>query len=106
MADWFHILGPCVGNTRSIGRIGFGGFCLGDSPVGVRFARNVSSFPAAVNAASTWNRTLMYHHNITPTKSVSLDKDIYERAAAMGREFYDKGVHIALAPMMNIVRSP
>jgi len=81
--------GPCVGNTPAISRMNFTGLCLQDSPLGVRFALNVSAFPAAINVASTWNRSLMY-----------------ERAAALGAEFRGKGAHVALGPMMNIARVP
>nr|BAE43955.1 membrane beta-glucosidase 1 [Physarum polycephalum] len=79
--------GQCVGNIPSIPRVNFSGFCLEDSPTGVRFALNVTAFPAAVNVAATWNRSL-----------------IYERYAAFGSEFKTKGAHIALAPMMNMGR--
>lgn len=79
--------GPCVGNTPALSRVKFPGFCLEDSPTGVRFVDKASAFPAAINAATTWNRTL-----------------IYERAAAMGAEFRGKGVNVALTPMMNIGR--
>jgi hypothetical protein len=49
-----------VGNIASIARINFTGFCLEDSPTGVRFAQEVSGFPAAINVAATWNRSLIY----------------------------------------------
>lgn len=42
-----------------------------------------------INVASTWNRTLMR-----------------QRGAAMGAEFKGKGVHVALGPMMNLMRVP
>ncbi|KAI0639226.1 beta-glucosidase [Trametes polyzona] len=82
--------GPCVGNTPAISSIpGFGGLCLQDSPVGVRYADKVSAFPPEINVAATFNRTLMR-----------------ERGAAMGAEFKGKGVHVALGPMMNLMRAP
>ncbi|KAH9898580.1 beta-glucosidase [Cubamyces lactineus] len=82
--------GPCVGNTPAISSLpGFGGLCLQDSPVGVRYADKVSAFPPEINVAATFNRTLMR-----------------QRGAAMGAEFKGKGVHVALGPMMNLMRAP
>lgn len=79
------ILGRCVGNTGTIPRLGWGGLCLEDSPLGVRFADFVSAFPAAINAAATWDKDL-----------------IYQRGAAMGKEHRGKGVNVALGPMTNM----
>ncbi|KAI0768458.1 beta-glucosidase [Trametes elegans] len=82
--------GACVGNTPAIASLpGFDGLCLQDSPVGVRYADKVSAFPPEINVAATFNRTLMR-----------------ERAVAMGSEFKGKGVHVALGPMMNLMRAP
>ncbi|KAK0246024.1 beta-glucosidase [Armillaria nabsnona] len=81
--------GNCVGNTPAISSISFPGLCLEDSPLGVRDADGVSAFPAAINAAATFNRTL-----------------IRQRGVAMGQEFRGKGVHVALGPMMNTMRAP
>ncbi|KAJ6584239.1 glycosyl hydrolase family 3 C-terminal domain-containing protein [Mycena sp. CBHHK59/15] len=81
--------GHCVGNTPEISSISFPGLCLEDSPVGVRDSDLVSVFPAAINVAATFNRTLMN-----------------QRAIALGQEFKGKGVHVALGPMMNLMRSP
>ncbi|PAV15192.1 glycoside hydrolase family 3 [Pyrrhoderma noxium] len=81
--------GACVGNTPAISSIDFPGLCLEDSPLGVRSADLVSAFPPAINVAATFNRDLMR-----------------QRGAAMGEEFKGKGVHVALGPMMNIMRAP
>ncbi|KAK0208537.1 glycoside hydrolase family 3 protein [Desarmillaria ectypa] len=81
--------GNCVGNTPAIPSISFPGLCLEDSPLGVRFADKVSAFPAAINAAATFNRTL-----------------IRQRGVAMGQEFRGKGIHVVLGPMMNTMRAP
>ncbi|KLO13958.1 glycoside hydrolase family 3 protein [Schizopora paradoxa] len=81
--------GNCVGNTPAISSINFPGLCLEDSPLGVRYADFVSAFPPAINVAATFNRTLMN-----------------QRGVAMGEEFRGKGVHIALGPMMNLMRAP
>eukprot|EP01117_Protostelium_nocturnum_P020569 TRINITY_DN931_c0_g1_i1.p1 TRINITY_DN931_c0_g1~~TRINITY_DN931_c0_g1_i1.p1 ORF type:complete len:768 (-),score=258.48 TRINITY_DN931_c0_g1_i1:179-2428(-) len=77
--------GYCVGNIPAIKN--FPGLCLQDSPTGVRFAQDASAFPAGINAASTWDRKL-----------------IFERSKAMGEEYRGKGVHCGLTPMMNIGR--
>ncbi|KAJ3220789.1 hypothetical protein HK099_004009, partial [Clydaea vesicula] len=80
----------CVGNIAKVSKInGFEGLCLQDGPSGVRFQNNqtASSFGASINVASTWDRELMHAHG-----------------KAQGQEFRDKGVNIALAPMMNIGR--
>ncbi|KAJ7160088.1 glycoside hydrolase family 3 protein [Mycena filopes] len=79
----------CIGNTFAVPSINFPGFCLEDSPLGVRLASNVSAFPPAINVAATFNRTLMR-----------------QRGEAMGAEFRGKGVNVALGPMMNLMRAP
>ncbi|KAF5329361.1 hypothetical protein D9619_009183 [Psilocybe cf. subviscida] len=80
----------CVGNTPPIepqnGR-GWPGMCLEDSPLGVRGVDFVTSFPAGINAAASWNRAL-----------------IRQRGIAMGQEHRGKGVNIQLGPMMNMGR--
>ncbi|KAK7694472.1 hypothetical protein QCA50_001658 [Cerrena zonata] len=82
--------GACVGNTPAIASLpGFDGLCIEDGPVGVRYADKVSAWPAEINVAATFNRTLMR-----------------QRGAAMGAEFKGKGVHVALGPMMNLMRVP
>ncbi|KAI0095309.1 cellulose-binding beta-glucosidase [Irpex rosettiformis] len=82
--------GPCVGNIPAISSIpGFSGLCLQDGPVGVRYADKISVFPPEINVAATFNRTLMR-----------------QRGAAMGAEFKGKGAHVALGPMMNLMRVP
>ncbi|KAK0199392.1 glycoside hydrolase family 3 protein [Desarmillaria ectypa] len=75
------MLGNCVGNTPAIPSISFPGLC-------VRFANKVSAFPAAINAAATFNRTL-----------------IRQRSVAIGQGFRGRGMHVALGPMMNIMRA-
>jgi beta-glucosidase len=82
-------IGRCVGNSGTIPRLGFNGFCFEDSPVGVRDTDYASVFPAAITVASTW------------------DANLYEqRGVAMGAEFRGKGVNVALGPMMNLARAP
>ncbi|KAI0689019.1 glycosyl hydrolase family 3 N terminal domain-containing protein [Cytidiella melzeri] len=78
--------GLCVGNTPVVPNK-FPGLCLEDSPLGVRDTDFVTAFPAAISAASTWNRTLLR-----------------TRGLFMGREHKGKGVNVALGPMMNMGR--
>jgi beta-glucosidase len=53
-----------------------------DSPVGVRFADFVSVWPAGVNAAATWSRSIAN-----------------QRGAGMGYEHRNKGVDVQLGPV-------
>ena len=76
--DYLFTSYRCVGNTGTIPRLGFEGFCLQDSPVGVRNADYASVFPSALNAAMTWDKDLMK-----------------KRGKAMGAEFRGKGVNVA-----------
>lgn len=75
-------LGPCVGNTYSADKIGYPSLCLQDGPLGVRYASNVSAFPAGIQAAATWDRELMY-----------------QRGLALGKEAKGMGVHVQLGPV-------
>ncbi|KAF3403768.1 putative beta-glucosidase A [Penicillium rolfsii] len=74
--------GPCVGNTGSIPRLGFKGFCAQDSPQGVRFADYVSAFTSSQMAAATFDRSILY-----------------QRGRAMAQEHKGKGVTIQLGPV-------
>ena len=67
----------------------FEGICLHDGPAGVRYSKNTQSWQAGINTAATFNKTLMY-----------------EVGKAQGKEFREKGVHIALSPAINIQRNP
>ena len=78
----------CVGSIESIPNK-FGGICLQDGPAGVRFSTSTQSWQAAINTASTFNKTLMY-----------------EVGKAQGKEFREKGINIALGPAMNFQRNP
>ncbi|KAJ5692142.1 beta-glucosidase A [Penicillium macrosclerotiorum] len=74
--------GPCVGNTGSIPRLGFKGFCTQDSPQGVRFADYASAFTSSQMAAATFDRSILY-----------------QRGQAMAREHKGKGVTVQLGPV-------
>ena len=73
----------CVGNTGSASDVGFPMLCLQDGPLGIRFADNSTLWPAAITAAATWNKDL-----------------IYKRGKALGKEHRRKGVNILLGPSM------
>ncbi|KAL0573252.1 hypothetical protein V5O48_008699 [Marasmius crinis-equi] len=80
----------CVGNTLPISSNGgWPGLCLQDGPLGVRLADRITTFPTGLNTAATFNRSL-----------------IRQRGLFMGQEFKDKGVNVALGPMMNMLRVP
>ncbi|KAH9835394.1 glycoside hydrolase [Rhodofomes roseus] len=83
--------GRCVGNTGAVERLGVHALCLEDGPAGVRPVQGVSQFPAGQAVAATWDRNL-----------------IYQRGYAMGQEFFDQGVNIALSSVTGgpLGRSP
>jgi beta-glucosidase len=58
--------------------LNFSGFCFEDSPVGVALTDYNSLFPPGVNAAATWDKSLML-----------------KRGKAIGEEFRGKGVNVA-----------
>ncbi|CAK7229377.1 hypothetical protein SCUCBS95973_007200 [Sporothrix curviconia] len=74
--------GPCAGNSISIPRLAIPSFCFSDAPTGVRGQEFVSGFPAGSHVAATFDADLMYRYG-----------------EAVGREFYGKGVHVALGPV-------
>ncbi|OAA65469.1 beta-glucosidase [Niveomyces insectorum RCEF 264] len=74
--------GPCAGNTAPVARLGVPAFCFSDAPDGVRGQEFVSGFPAGIHLAATFDADLMYRYG-----------------AAVGGEFYGKGVHVALGPV-------
>ena len=78
--------GRCTGNIAPVGN-DWPGLCLEDGPLGVRQTDFVTVFPAGINAAATWNRTL-----------------IRARGMAIGEEFKGKGVNVGLGPVMNMGR--
>lgn len=83
-------MGLCVGNTGPVERLGFPSLCLQDGPLGIRFADNVTAFPAGITVAATWDRELMF-----------------QRGKAHGHEAYLKGINVLLGPAMGPVgRSP
>ncbi|KAF2830111.1 hypothetical protein CC86DRAFT_367983 [Ophiobolus disseminans] len=73
----------CVGNNGAVPRLGFPSLCLQDGPLGIRFADNITAFPAGITVGSTWSKELMYL-----------------RGRAQGKEARLKGVHVLLGPSM------
>ncbi|OAX79896.1 hypothetical protein ACJ72_05783 [Emergomyces africanus] len=76
-------MGLCVGNTGPATSVGFPSLCLQDGPLGIRFADNISAFPAGVTIGATWSHDLMYR-----------------RGFALGKEARLKGVNVLLGPAM------
>ncbi|RDI84318.1 hypothetical protein Vi05172_g5532 [Venturia inaequalis] len=74
--------GVCVGNTGAVPRLGIKPLCLADAPDGIRGQEFVSSFPAGIHAAATFDKSL-----------------IYKWGVALGQEYRGKGINIALGPV-------
>jgi beta-glucosidase len=70
-------------------RLGIPAIKMADGPLGVRNYGEATAFPAGIAIAASWNVDLM--------RSV---------ATAVGKEARSKGVHIMLAPGLNIYRTP
>ncbi|PTU20491.1 hypothetical protein P175DRAFT_0501106 [Aspergillus ochraceoroseus IBT 24754] len=84
------MLERCVGQTGSVPRLGIQSICTQDGPLGIRFTDYNSAFPAGVNVAATWDKSLAYL-----------------RGNAMGQEFSDKGIDVQLGPAAGpLGRSP
>ncbi|TQB75873.1 hypothetical protein MPDQ_001474 [Monascus purpureus] len=64
----------------------FPSLCLQDGPLGLRFADNISAFPAGITTGATWNRDLFR-----------------ERGRALGQESRLKGVNVILGPSMGAI---
>ncbi|KFA60338.1 hypothetical protein S40285_06032 [Stachybotrys chlorohalonatus IBT 40285] len=74
--------GPCVGNNYAVPTIGWRPICIQDGPLGVRYATNITAFTPGVQAASTWDRDL-----------------IYQRGQFIAEEARGTGVHVMLGPV-------
>ncbi|KAK8063903.1 beta-glucosidase [Apiospora saccharicola] len=80
----------CIGHISGNRTLGIPDICMGDGPAGVgNSLNNVTTFPAPVVAASTWNTSLQYAYG-----------------QALAREHLGKGRNVVLAPTINILRSP
>jgi len=74
---------------RPIERLGLPAIKMSDGPVGVRNYGPTTNYPAGIEMASTWNTNL-----------------VTKEGEAFGRDARARGVHIILAPGINIYRSP
>ncbi|KAK8113188.1 beta-glucosidase [Apiospora sp. TS-2023a] len=80
----------CIGHISGNRTLGIPDICMGDGPAGVgNSLNNVTTFPAPVVAASTWNTSVRYAYG-----------------QALAREHLGKGRNVVLAPTINILRSP
>jgi beta-glucosidase len=70
-------------------RLGIPAIKMSDGPLGVRNYGKATAFPGGICFAATWNTSL-----------------IEKYGEAVGREARSKGVHIVLAPGVNIYRAP
>jgi beta-glucosidase len=74
---------------RPVQRLGIPMICMADGPLGVRNYGEATAFPAGILMAATWNTNLMQRVG-----------------EAVGKDARAKGVHIMLAPGVNIYRAP
>ncbi|KAK3331470.1 glycoside hydrolase family 3 protein [Apodospora peruviana] len=74
-------MGLAVGTNGPAVHVGFPQLQLQDGPLGIRFADNITAFPAGITVGATWNRQLMY-----------------ARGKAHGIEAREKGVNVLLGP--------
>ncbi|OIW24701.1 glycosyl hydrolase family 3 N terminal domain-containing protein [Coniochaeta ligniaria NRRL 30616] len=74
--------GICVGNTGAVPRLELPSLCFADGPDGIRGQEFVSAFPAGIHVGATWDKELMYRYG-----------------RALGREYYAKGINVALGPV-------
>ncbi|KAL2022935.1 hypothetical protein VTK56DRAFT_4150 [Thermocarpiscus australiensis] len=74
-------MGLAVGTNGPAVHVGFPQLQLQDGPLGIRFADNITAFPAGITVGATWNRQLMY-----------------ARGKAHGIEAREKGINVLLGP--------
>lgn len=74
-------MGLAVGTNGPAVHVGFPQLQLQDGPLGIRFADNITAFPAGITVGATWNRQLMY-----------------ARGKAHAIEARHKGINVLLGP--------
>ncbi|GAB1312534.1 beta-glucosidase [Madurella fahalii] len=74
-------MGLAVGSNAPAVHVGFPQLQLQDGPLGIRFADNITAFPAGITVGATWNRQLMY-----------------ARGKAHAIEARGKGINVLLGP--------
>jgi beta-glucosidase len=81
---------PGAGSTHAVPRLGIPELRLADGPMGVHWWCDASTaYPALIAAAACWDPELWYR-----------------LGQALGRDCRARGVHVLLAPGVNIYRSP
>ncbi len=84
-----HLLSGTGFTTQPVERLGVPAFKMSDGPCGVRGAGPSTAYTAGVCLAASW------------------DRDLAGRVGdAMGRDARARGVHVLLAPGMNLYRAP
>ena len=92
LKDKIHLLGghSCGQSTKSVEHADIPEFKMADGPVGVHWwCETSTAYPALICAAATWDSDL-----------------INKMGIGLGRDARARGVHILLAPGVNIYRSP
>ncbi|MDI1256784.1 MAG: glycoside hydrolase family 3 C-terminal domain-containing protein [Flavobacterium sp.] len=74
---------------RGIERLGLPEIKMTDGPVGTRNYGSTTAYPASILTAATWDKSLAMQLGV-----------------ALGKDARERGVHILLAPGVNIYRSP
>ncbi|SPQ19916.1 ec61a59a-5322-4557-b4b8-4fcf4ba06c9d [Thermothielavioides terrestris] len=74
-------MGLAVGTNGPAVHVGFPQLQLQDGPLGIRFADNITAFPAGITVGATWNRQLMF-----------------ARGKAHAIEARGKGINVLLGP--------
>jgi beta-glucosidase len=74
---------------RAVSRLGIPAIKMSDGPVGVRTWGKSTAYPAGILSAATWDTAL-----------------VGELGHALGKDCRSRGVHILLAPGVNIYRAP
>jgi beta-glucosidase len=75
--------------VKGIARLGIPDLVTSDGPAGCRGGGEATAYPAPICLAATWNTELAF-----------------EFGEAIGRDCRARGVHVLLAPAVNICRSP
>jgi beta-glucosidase len=76
-------------STVAIPRLGIPKLVMSDGPQGIRAHGPACSFPSGIALAATWDPSLAFRYG-----------------EALGREARARGIHIQLAPGVNIARTP
>ncbi|KAK1529981.1 hypothetical protein CPAR01_12293 [Colletotrichum paranaense] len=75
----------CAGNTGSIPRLGWPGFCLHDAGNGIRATDLVNSYPSAIHVGASWDRNLTYQRGYYMGKEFKINVLLGPNAGPLGR---------------------